>query len=61
MEKVKITRNSPKYDFRVGDTYGVLRNVMGECVVIMGNVPNVIMSERKLKSYGTLTGKPQMG
>ncbi len=63
MEKVKMFKNSPTYGFVKGETFNVLRNVNGFCVIIFGNNirPNLIMSERKLRSYGNLTGKPEIG
>ena len=63
MEKVKMVKNSPKYGFKKGEEFVVKRNIMGECVVIMEdeNIPNLIWSERKLRSYGILTGTPQLG
>lgn len=63
MERVKMFRNSPTYGFKKGDEFNVLRNIMGECIVIMTDEhkPNLIFSEKKLKSYGVLKGKPQMG
>ena len=61
MEKVKMTKNSPKYGFKKGDEFVVNRNIMNECVVIMDkHTPNLILSERKLKTYGTLTWIPQV-
>ena len=62
MENVKITKNSKVYGFRVGDEFPVLRNIMGKCVVVRGEfVPNNVLSERKLCSYGALTGSPVLG
>lgn len=62
MEKVKMTKNSPKYGFKKGDEFVVKRSIMNECVVIMDeHTPNLIWSERKLRTYGTLTGTPQLG
>ncbi len=63
MEKVKMTKNSPKYGFKKGDEFVVKRSIMNECVVIMDeHTPNLILSERKLRNYGTLTGTPpQLG
>ena len=62
MERVKMIKNSPKYGFKKGDEFVVKRNIMGECVIIMTdkNIPNLIWSENKVKSYGLLTGKPQL-
>ena len=62
MEKVKITKNSPKYGFKQGDEFVVKRNIRNECVIIMDDedIPNLILSEQKLRSYGTLTGTPQL-
>lgn len=61
MEKVTMTKNSPKYGFKKGDEFVVKRNIRNECVIIMDDedIPNLILSERKLRSYGTLTGTPQ--
>ena len=62
MEKVTMTKNSPKYGFKKGDEFVVKRSIMNECVVIMDeHTPNLILSEHKLRSYGTLTGTPQLG
>lgn len=62
MEKVTMTKNSPKYGFKKGDEFVVKRSIMNECVVIMDkHTPNLILSERKLRNYGTLTGTPQLG
>lgn len=62
MEKVKMTKNSPKYGFKKGDEFVVKRNIRNECVIIMDdkNTPNLILSEHKLRSYGTLTWIPQV-
>lgn len=61
MEKVKMTKNSPKYGFKKGDEFVVKRNIRNKCVVIMDeHIPNLILSERKLRNYGTLTGTPQL-
>lgn len=62
MERVKMVKNSPKYGFKKGDEFVVKRNIMGERVIIMTdeNIPNLIWSENKVKSYGILTGKPQL-
>lgn len=61
MEQVTMQKNSKKYGFNKGDKFVVKRTVMGECVVIVPNGCNIIMSERKLRSYGSLVGKPQVG
>ena len=63
MENVKMFRNSPTYGFKKGDEFKVLRTINGECVVIRNEptIPNLIFTERKLRSYGYLTGKPQIG
>ena len=61
MEKVVMFKNSQKYGFVKGMKFDVVRNVMGECVVIVPNGVNFIMSEKRLRSYGKLTGKPQLG
>lgn len=62
MEKVKMIKNSPKYGFKKGDEFVVKRSIMNECVVIMDeHTPNLIWSECKLRTYGTLTGTPQLG
>ena len=62
MEKVTMTKNSPKYGFKKGDEFVVQRNIRNECVIIMDdeNIPNLILSEHKLKNYGTLTWIPQV-
>ncbi len=61
MEKVVMFKNSKKYGFNKGDTFSVLRNVLGDCVVINPMGINFILSEKKLRSYGKLTGTPQAG
>ena len=61
METVIMMKNSKKYGFEKGAKFNVLRNVMGDCVVIAPNGCNIIMSEKRLRSYGKLTGKPQIG
>ncbi len=61
MEKVTMTKNSPKYGFKKGDEFVVKRNIRNECVVIMDeHTPNLILSEHKLRTYGTLTWIPQV-
>lgn len=57
-----MTKNSPKYGFKKGDEFVVKRNIRNECVIIMDDedIPNLILSEQKLRSYGTLTGTPQL-
>ena len=62
MEKVTMTKNSPKYGFKKGDKFVVKRNIRNECVIIMDdkNTPNLILSEHELRSYGTLTWIPQV-
>lgn len=49
MEKVKMTKNSPKYGFKKGDEFIVKRNIRNECVIIMDdkNTPNLILSEHE--------------
>ena len=62
MEKVKMKMNSPKYGFKKGDEFDVLRTIMGNCVIIMGDSkPNLVFTEEKTCRYGILTGKPQLG
>lgn len=62
MENVKMFKNSPTYGFKKGDEFKVLRTIMGDCVVVMPEgKPNLIFTERKLRSYGYLSGKPQLG
>lgn len=62
MERVKMVRNSPKYGFKKGDEFVVKRNIMNECIIIMANenIPNLIWKENKVRSYGILTGEPQL-
>lgn len=56
-----MTKNSPKYGFKKGNKFVVKRNIMNKCVVIMDeHTPNLILSERELRNYGTLTGTPQL-
>lgn len=42
-----------------GNTYSVVRNIMGECVVIVEDekTPNVILSEKQAKRIGVLSGR----
>lgn len=62
MERIKMDKNSKKHDFRAGDEFLVKRTIMGEVVVIRQTAkPNIIMSERKARYYGKLTGTPQLG
>ena len=62
MERIKMDKNSKKYDFRSGEEFPVKRTIMGEVVVIRQTVkPNIIMSEREARHYGKLTGTPQLG
>ena len=61
MEKIEMFRNSKKYGFKAGDTFPVLRDINGRCVVITAeDKPNIIWSEGKARSYGRLSGEPQM-
>ena len=63
MEKFISKRNSKKYGFNKGDTFSVLRTIIGECVLIAEDEqkPNIIMSENRVRYYGKLTGIPTMG
>ena len=62
MEKVKMTMNSPKYGFKKGDEFPVLRTIMGNCVSLKGeNTPNIVMTEEKITRYGELSGTPELG
>lgn len=63
MERFISKRNSKKYGFNKNDEFDILRNIMGECVLIVKDEcrPNIIMSENKLRYYGELIGKPVMG
>ena len=62
MEKIVMLRNSPKYGFQKGDEFPVLRDINGRCVIITSdNEPNLVWSEDKARSYGSLSGEPQMG
>ena len=62
MEKITMFRNSKKYGFKAGDTFPVLRDINGRCVIITEEgKPNIIWSEDKARSYGRLTGETQMG
>ena len=62
MEKITMTKNSPKYGFKKSDEFVVKRNIRNECVIIMDDedIPNLILSEHKLRNYGILTGTPQL-
>ena len=51
MEQVTMLKNSKKYGFNKGDTFVVKRTIMGECVVIVPNGCNIIMSVRKLNTH----------
>ena len=62
MEKVVMTKNSKRYRFKAGDTFVVKRNINGLCVVIRTpDMPNLVLSERQTRYYGTLSGKSQLG
>ena len=62
MENVKMFMNSPKYGFKKGDIFPVLRTIMEDCVIITSeDAPNIVMSEGKLSRYGVLSGTPQLG
>ena len=63
MEKFVSTKKSNKYGFDVGDEFPVLRSIMGECVLIVGNKkkPDIIMNENELRYYGELSGDPAIG
>lgn len=59
MEKITMLKNSAKHGFKKGETFAVKRNVNGECVIICGGCrPNIVMTERRARSYGRLCGKP---
>ena len=59
METFIAKKNSKKYNFFKEDSFSVYRSIMGECVVIRSAPEmNIIMSERKLRSYGSLSGEP---
>ena len=59
METFIAKKNSKKYDFIKGDSFPVYRSIMGECIAIRSTPKmNIIISERKLRSYGSLTGEP---
>lgn len=62
MEYITITKDENKYGFKKGDRFMIKRNIMNECVVIIPDehTPNVILSERQLRRYGTLEGTPQL-
>mgnify|MGYP000316179766 CR=1 FL=1 len=46
MEKVTMTKNSPKYGFKKDDEFVVKKNIRNECVIIIDdeNIPNLILS-----------------
>lgn len=54
-------KNSKKYGLIKGHTYPVMRNVNNECVIIVNEGANAVMSINKLKSYGSVVGTPQLG
>lgn len=44
------------------ERYAVLRNVMGECVLLREeDKPNIIAKEDELLKIGSLTGTPSLG
>ena len=54
-------KNSKKYGFRSGDSFPVLRDINGRCVVITEEgKPNIVWSEGVALNYGRLTGEPQL-
>lgn len=60
METLTIKRDGEKYGFKRGDKYVVKRGVNGELIVVVGeNTPNAILSERRARYYGDLSGTPQ--
>lgn len=61
MEKLKINKDNEKLNLKEGEEYSVLRNIMGECVIIRKNAINLILSEKETRRLGALTGAPALG
>lgn len=54
MEYVLIDRDALERGLTKGSKYSVARSTSGDCVVIVPNSMNVIMSEEELRTYGRL-------
>ena len=63
MEQLIIRKSSKKYGFNKNDEFNVLRTIIGDCVLLVKDEhkPNIIMTERKVRYYGKLTGIPTIG
>ena len=56
MEIIRMYKDSQEFGFNKGDEFPVMRNIMGECVIIMGeDKPNIVWSEKEALRYGVLT------
>ena len=58
IEEIRMVHGSRKYGWEKGDVFPVVRNIMCDCVIIRENLPNVVLSEAKARSYGILKGEP---
>lgn len=54
MEYVLIDRDDAKRGLHKGAKHSVGRSVTGDCVIIIPEGNNVIMSEKELRKYGRL-------
>ena len=52
-----------KEEIKKGQEFPVLRNIRGECVLIVkdDHKPNIIASEKELRNFGTLSGTLVLG
>lgn len=52
-----------KKEIKKGEEFPVLRNIMGECVLIVKDEgkPNIIADAKELRKYGFLLGTPVLG
>lgn len=65
MEKFYCKKNCKvgRNELTEGESFDVLRTIMGECVLIVaeGNKPNIITNKKVLRRNGYLVGTPQLG
>lgn len=67
MEKFVCTKDGKvgyfKDEIKQGMEFSVLRNIRGECVLIVPdeNTPNIIAAKKELRKLGTLSGVPALG
>lgn len=54
MEYVLIDKDDTKQGLHRGAKHSVARSITGDCVIIIPNGRNVIMSEEELREYGRL-------